>query len=89
MKKDKEENVIVCSKEEEKIVIVADVILENEEDENIECVTVIRDGCDGIIENYEGRIKPIIIDGKLVNYDSFRNNKSKVDEREDMQNDNR
>lgn len=87
LKKDKEENVIVCSKEEEKIVIVADVILENEEDENIECVTVIRDGCDGIIENYEGRIKPIIIDGKLVNYDSFRNNKSKVDKREDIEND--
>ena len=57
------------------------MLLDDKEDENIECVTVIREGYDGQVENYEGKIKPIIVDGKLVNYDCFRNIKSKVDER--------
>ena len=81
LKKDKEGNIVVCSEEGEKSVIVADVLLDDKEDENIECVTVIREGYDGQVENYEGKIKPIIVDGKLVNYDCFRNIKSKVDER--------
>ena len=89
MKKDKDGNVVICSADGEKNVIVADVLLDNEEDENIECATVIREGYNGIIENYEGKIKPIIAEGKLVNYNSFRNDKSKVEEREYMENDNR
>lgn len=87
LKKDKEGNIVVCSEEGEKSVIVADVLLDDKEDENIECVTVIREGYDGQVENYEGKIKPIIVDGKLVNYDCFRNIKGKVDEREDIEND--
>ena len=89
LKKDKDGNVVICSADGEKNVIVADVLLDNEEDENIECATVIREGYNGIIENYEGKIKPIIAEGKLVNYNSFRNDKSKVEEREYMENDNR
>lgn len=30
------------------------------------------DDYDGIIENYEGKIRPIIFNGQLINYDSFR-----------------
>lgn len=80
LKKDKEENIVVCSAEGSENVIVADVLLNNEEDENIECVTVIREEYKKIIENYEGKIKPVIIDGKLANYDSFRKIKYKVGE---------
>ena len=47
LKKDKEGNIVVCSEEGEKSVIVADVLLDDKEDENIECVTVIREGYDG------------------------------------------
>lgn len=86
LKKDKEGNIVVCSEEGEKSVIVADVILDDKEADNIECVTVIRNGYDGQVENYEGKIKPIIVEGKLVNYDYFRNIKSKVDEIEDKDN---
>lgn len=69
----------------EKNVIVADVLLDNEEDEHIECATVIREGYNGMIENYEGKIKPIIVEGKLVNYNSFRNAKNKAEEKEYME----
>lgn len=79
LKKDKEGNVIVCSNDKEKKVIVADIIIESQADKEMECVTVVRDGFDGIIQNYEGTVKPIIADGKLVNYDSFRNIKCKAD----------
>ena len=89
LKKDKEGNVMVCSTEGEKNVIVADVLLDNEADEHIECATVIREGYNGMIENYEGKIKPIIVEGKLVNYNSFRNAKNKAEEKEFMENDNR
>ena len=80
---------MVCSTEGEKNVIVADVLLDNEADEHIECATVIREGYNGMIENYEGKIKPIIVEGKLVNYNSFRNAKNKAEEKEFMENDNR
>ena len=33
--------------------------------------------------NYEGKIKPIIVEGKLVNYNSFRNAKNKAEEKFD------
>lgn len=80
LKKNKEGNIVVCSAEGRKDVVVADVLLDNGEDENMECVTVIREGYKEMIENYEGKIKPVIVDGKLVNYDSFRNAKYKIDE---------
>lgn len=62
----------MCSAEGEENIIVADVLIDNEKDNNMEYATVIRDGYDGIIENYEGKIRPIIFNGQLINYDSFR-----------------
>ena len=87
MKKDKEGNVVVCSIEEKRFIVVADVLLDKKEDENIECVVMIRDGYNRIIENYEGKMKPVIKDSKLINYDSFQNIKDKADEREHIDND--
>ena len=87
LKKDKEGNVVVCSIEEKRFIVVADVLLDKKEDENIECVVMIRDGYNRIIENYEGKMKPVIKDSKLINYDSFQNIKDKADEREHIDND--
>ncbi len=87
LKKDKEGNVVVCSIEGKRFVVVADVLLDKKEDENMECVVMVRDGYNKIIENYEGKVKPVIKDGKLINYDSFRNIKDKDDEREHIEND--
>lgn len=87
LKKDKKGNVVVCSVEEKRIVVVADVLLDKKEDENMECVVMIRDGYNKIIENYEGKVKPVIKDSKLINYDSFRNARDKVEEKEHIDND--
>ena len=87
LKKDKEGNVVVCLAERKRFVVVADVLLDKKEDENMECVVMIRDGYNKIIENYEGKVKPVIKDSKLINYDSFRNVKDKVEEREHIDND--
>ena len=48
---------------------------------------MIRDGYNKIIENYEGKVKPVIKDSKLINYDSFRNARDKVEEKEHIDND--
>ena len=46
------------------------------------------DICTNLVYSANGAdVDTVIIDGKLVNYDSFRNNKSKVDESEDIEND--
>ena len=75
LKKSQDGDIIVISEDGEKVV--ADVAIEDDE-----CITVIKDGMEQYVENFSGKIKPIIKDGKLVNLDEFRKNDKNKDNME-------
>lgn len=69
LKKSQEGEVFVTDKNGE---IVADVLTDG-----TETAVQIFDGKEEYVENYSGPVKPIIEKGKLINYDDFKENKSK------------
>ena len=69
LKKSQEGEVFVTDKNGE---IVADVLTDG-----TETAVQVLDGKEGYVENYSGPVKPIIENGKLINYDDYKEKKLK------------
>lgn len=72
LKKTPQEDIVIVS---DSGIIVADAVSVDEE-----VIVEVRKGQDGYVENFMGTIKPIIKDGRLINFNNFKvNGRSKDD----------